>query len=62
VGTYWGESRFVCVLKSEGVLGGVKASRVSRESVRNGAVFNSPKVSKLACEFGYGICESFLGR
>jgi hypothetical protein len=51
MGAYWGESRFVCVLKSEGVLGGVKASRVSRESGRKGAVFNSLKVSKLACEF-----------
>jgi hypothetical protein len=53
----------VCVLMSEGVLGGVKASRVSRESGRKGAVFNSLKVFKLACEFwDMGICESFLGR
>jgi hypothetical protein len=41
----------VCVLKSEGVLGGVKASRVSRESGRKRVVFNSLKVSKLACKF-----------
>jgi hypothetical protein len=51
----WGltgeESRFVYVLKSESMVGGVKASRVSRGSGRKGAVFNSLKVSKLACEF-----------